>query len=239
MGEAVYLHHSYLNETEVDYFRQCLEISLRENGILRSDDHLADTQKVQAGAGKIPLWQKTRTVSLSGSVSVEVPIFVHKICSKLHEHLQTEGLFRKDGSKPRQKKLKEYMMEMEIEEWDLPDAVIPLGKKCQERVSPHDLVGLLKDFFKELPKSLIPPPHLACLLRTASLRNKSKTDEDVLDLILQVCLLLPPLHLDLLVYICKGLGLMQRGEEAGVSFCRVVHQVVVVTCRSLAEVADA
>ena len=47
MEEAVYLHHSYLNETEVDYFRQCLEISLRETGIIGSDDHLADTQVSQ------------------------------------------------------------------------------------------------------------------------------------------------------------------------------------------------
>ncbi|XP_041828769.1 rho GTPase-activating protein 11A isoform X2 [Melanotaenia boesemani] len=70
-----------------------------------------------------------------------VPSFLVDACMKLLAHVDTEGLFRKSGSVVRLKALR---------------AKLDAGEECLSSALPCDVAGLVKQFFRELPESVLP-----------------------------------------------------------------------------------
>uniref|UniRef100_A0AAY4CGN7 Rho GTPase activating protein 11A n=1 Tax=Denticeps clupeoides TaxID=299321 RepID=A0AAY4CGN7_9TELE len=80
--------------------------------------------------------------------------FLVDACTRLFEHTQTEGLFRKFGSVARIKALR---------------AKLDQGKDCLSSALPLDVAGLLKQFFRELPEPILPVDLHGALLKAQEL----------------------------------------------------------------------
>ncbi|XP_048831175.1 rho GTPase-activating protein 11A isoform X2 [Brienomyrus brachyistius] len=135
---------------------------------------LAVVQHIRAQYGiKIKNWNKKKTCKFPGGPSVRVfgvpldnlaqcavpeygtiPCFLVDACTKLIEHVHTEGLFRKSGSVTRLKALRVKL--------DQGEACIPTALPC-------DVAGLLKQFFRELPESILPTDLQDALLKAQQL----------------------------------------------------------------------
>ncbi|XP_028836851.1 rho GTPase-activating protein 11A-like [Denticeps clupeoides] len=83
-----------------------------------------------------------------------VPCFLVDACTRLFEHTQTEGLFRKSGSVARIKALR---------------AKLDQGEDCLSSALPLDVAGLLKQFFRELPEPILPVDLHGALLKAQEL----------------------------------------------------------------------
>lgn len=118
-----------------------------------------------------------------------VPKFVTDACSLLMDNVEVEGLFRKAGSTARQKEIREKI-----------ESGIPFDFTCNA----IDVANILKYFFRELPEPLLPPNNfqesiLRCLLCKG-------THERKVSAIKMVCLLLPVINLNTLVYFMQFLN---------------------------------
>ncbi|KAL1501514.1 hypothetical protein ABEB36_006821 [Hypothenemus hampei] len=135
---------------------------------------------------KVPLRNlETETVTLFNGQQLIIPKRIHEMCSFILSKVQTEGVFRKEGSKTRQLDIKESL-----------DRGYPLGKDHQV----IDVAVVLKSFLRDLPEPLIPNSHndlfLLCTL-------EQKTHEVKLQCLLLACLFLPSENLNVLSYLMQ------------------------------------
>ncbi|KRT83583.1 hypothetical protein AMK59_4696, partial [Oryctes borbonicus] len=126
----------------------------------------------------------TQTVTLPSGQQLVVPKLVHELCSFILTKVDTEGLFRKGGSKCRQNEIRLLL-----------DAGCYLGNDHHE----IDVASVLKTFFRELPEPLFPYTYHELFLRCIILPSNS------LNAVLLSCLLLPSEHLNTLAYFMQFL----------------------------------
>ncbi|KAH1001122.1 hypothetical protein HUJ04_013373 [Dendroctonus ponderosae] len=135
---------------------------------------------------KVPLdGLATETVTLPNGQQLIVPKRLQEMCTYILSKVQTEGIFRKEGSKARQHEIKLSL-----------DRGHPLG------VEHHviDVAAVLKCFLRELPEPLIAPA-LNDLFLMCSLDKRPK--RDVIECLLLSCLLLPSKNLNVLSYLMQ------------------------------------
>uniref|UniRef100_A0A8C1SSD9 Rho GTPase activating protein 11A n=1 Tax=Cyprinus carpio TaxID=7962 RepID=A0A8C1SSD9_CYPCA len=125
----------------------------------------------------------------------DVPCFIADVCTRLLEHLDTEGLFRKSGSVVRVKSLR---------------ARLDQGEDCLSTALPLDVAGLLKQFFRELPE-----PVLTSDLHSAFLKAQElPTDEERTSATVLLSCVLPDRNLNTLRYFFSFLkSVSQRCAE--------------------------
>lgn len=111
-----------------------------------------------------------------------VPVFLVRAGQALEEYLQVEGIFRKNGAVGRQRKLRELL-----------DAGSPLPAD----VVVHDLTSLVKQFFRDLPEPLITNDLAPAFIQASCQENEYER----IRLILLLCLVMPPDHLETLTFI--------------------------------------
>lgn len=129
----------------------------------------------------MPLSRVYRTEkTLPNGHKVLVPRVVDIICNYLLEHAKKEGLFRRTGSKVRQKNLKRLLDGYEDIDWEEYDVL--------------DVAAVLKTYLQDLPKSLIPKDYHDLFIACINHSNHETT------LFLAV-ILLPRDHMDLLAYV--------------------------------------
>ncbi|KAM7291821.1 unconventional myosin-IXa isoform X1 [Ixodes scapularis] len=123
---------------------------------------------------------------LSQDSGLLVPRFLHMATAYLSQHSSTEGLFRKSGSVARQRELRR---------------VLEAGGKL-EAVPVHDVAGLLKQWFRELPEPVVPKPLQTLLLRCQRERG--------LEAVQLALLVLPTGHVRVLRHTCLFLAEVAR-----------------------------
>uniref|UniRef100_A0A8C2CR30 Rho GTPase activating protein 11A n=1 Tax=Cyprinus carpio TaxID=7962 RepID=A0A8C2CR30_CYPCA len=125
----------------------------------------------------------------------DIPCFIADVCTRLLEHLDTEGLFRKSGSVVRVKSLR---------------ARLDQGEDCLSTALPLDVAGLLKQFFRELPE-----PVLTSDLHSAFLKAQElPTDEERTSATVLLSCVLPDRNLNTLRYFFSFLkSVSQRCAE--------------------------
>ncbi|KAL3286348.1 hypothetical protein HHI36_000856 [Cryptolaemus montrouzieri] len=131
----------------------------------------------------------TQVVTLSDGQQLVVPIVIHDLCSFILKRIDTEGLFRKEGSKSRQNEIK---------------LSLNAGCKIEEDYNVIDVAGILKMFLRELPEPLIPTVFHDYFLRCSIL------DKEKLEAILLLCLLLPQEHLNTLAYLLRFFNVISK-----------------------------
>ncbi|KAK4885710.1 hypothetical protein RN001_001981 [Aquatica leii] len=124
-----------------------------------------------------------QTVTLKTGQQLIVPKLVNDLCSFILSKVETEGLFRKGGSKARQNEIK-----------------LLLDTGCQLGGDHHeiDVANVLKTFFRELPEPLFPYSYHELFLHCA-------LSDRQLDALFLSCLLLPIEHLNTLAYFMQFL----------------------------------
>ncbi|EDO42235.1 predicted protein [Nematostella vectensis] len=115
-----------------------------------------------------------------------VPKFLVDSAKFLRQHMNTEGLFRKSGSVQRQKLLKER---------------IELGEEIST-AQPHDVAGLMKQFFRQLQEPLLTNTYHDSFIKTMRIEDDNTRTKAML----YICLLLPLAHLQALKYTMKFLA---------------------------------
>lgn len=131
---------------------------------------------------KVPLQNlETETVTLTNGQQLTIPKRIHEMCSYVLLKVETEGIFRKEGSKSRQNEIKLLL-----------DRGCPLGDEHHV----IDVAVVLKCFLRELPEPLIPQIYHELFLRCSIIENK-------LESILLACLLLPSENLNVLSYLMQ------------------------------------
>uniref|UniRef100_A0A8C9NR37 Rho GTPase activating protein 36 n=1 Tax=Serinus canaria TaxID=9135 RepID=A0A8C9NR37_SERCA len=139
---------------------------------------------------------KKKLLSLN-PITWQVPRIVDRCCTHLEMHgLQTVGIFRVGSSKKRVQQLRE--------EFDRG-----LDVFLDEHQNVHDVAALLKEFFRDLPDSLIPRELYGAFLSTASLEGQAQLD--TLQLLL---FLLPPCHSDTLLRLLRFLAKVAQHAES-------------------------
>ncbi|XP_066258989.1 rho GTPase-activating protein 11A-like isoform X2 [Euwallacea similis] len=135
---------------------------------------------------KVPLHRlETETVTLLNGQQLTIPKRIHDMCSYILSKVQTEGIFRMEGSKSRQHEIKLSL-----------DSGRPLG--LEHHVI--DVAVVLKSFLRELPEPLIPSTHNDLFLMSTV---GKKTIEDTVECLLLSCLLLPSENLNVLSYLMQ------------------------------------
>ncbi|XP_044746134.1 rho GTPase-activating protein gacN-like [Coccinella septempunctata] len=124
----------------------------------------------------------TQVVTLSDGQQLLVPTVVHQLCSFILKKVDTEGLFRKEGSKSRQNEIK---------------LSLNAGCKIEDDYHVIDVAGILKTFLRELPEPLIPTTFHDYFLRCTIL------EKEKLEAVLLLCLLLPQENLNTLAYLLR------------------------------------
>ncbi|XP_050311629.1 LOW QUALITY PROTEIN: rho GTPase-activating protein 11A-like [Anthonomus grandis grandis] len=135
---------------------------------------------------KVPLQNlEIITVTLTDGQQLIIPKRIHEICTYVLSKVQTEGLFRREGSRSRQQEIKLSL-----------DRGCPLG----DEYNVIDVAAVLKSFLRELPEPLIPQVYNDLFLM-CSLEKRPK--KDVLECLLLACLLLPSENLNVLSYLMQ------------------------------------
>lgn len=127
-----------------------------------------------------------QSMVLSQDSGLLVPRFLHMATAYLSQHSSTEGLFRKSGSVARQRELRR---------------ALEAGGKL-EAVPVHDVAGLLKQWFRELPEPVVPKPLQTLLLRCQRERG--------LEAVQLALLVLPTEHVRVLRHTCLFLAEVAR-----------------------------
>ncbi|CAG9853892.1 unnamed protein product [Phyllotreta striolata] len=131
---------------------------------------------------KTPLQNlENETVTLKNGQQLVVPKRLYEMCSYILSKVETEGLFRKEGSKSRQNEIK-----------------LLLDRGCMLGTDNHeiDVAVVLKYFLRELPEPLIPYSFHELFIRSSIVENK-------VEALLLACLLLPSEHLNVLVFLMQ------------------------------------
>ncbi|CAG9813716.1 unnamed protein product [Phaedon cochleariae] len=134
---------------------------------------------------KVPIQNlENETVTLKNGQQLIVPKRLHEMCSYILTKVETEGIFRKEGSKSRQNEIK-----------------LSLDRGCMLGIEHHviDVAVILKCFLRELPEPLIPYSFHELYLRCSLIEKKTEA-------LLLSCLLLPTEHLNILSYLMQFLN---------------------------------
>ena len=123
-------------------------------------------------------------VSLSSGAIVHVPIFVSQASSYLLKYIDLEGIFRKAGSKNRQREI---------------SIRINNGGALGGKDHGIDVANCLKAFFRDLPEPLIPYSYHDLFVRCVTLKKNR------VEALLLACLLLPPNCLNTLAFFMEFL----------------------------------
>ncbi|XP_071505321.1 uncharacterized protein [Diadema antillarum] len=111
-----------------------------------------------------------------------VPRFLVECITFLDKHLKQEGIFRVSGSKARQK-----LLQQKLEN----------GHPIPQDANAADVCSLFKQFFRSLPEPLLTPRLQSALLKG----HQSDDATEQRWIILNICYLLPPLHLQTLRFL--------------------------------------
>nr|XP_023017446.1 rho GTPase-activating protein 11A-like [Leptinotarsa decemlineata] len=124
---------------------------------------------------------ENETVTLKNGQQLVVPKRLYEMCSYILSKVDTEGLFRKEGSRSRQNIIK-----------------LSLDRGCMLGYEHHviDVAVILKCFLRELPEPLIPYSFHELFLRCSLIENK-------VEAILLASLLIPMEHLNVLSYLMQ------------------------------------
>ncbi|KAF5304786.1 hypothetical protein FQA39_LY09563 [Lamprigera yunnana] len=132
-----------------------------------------------------------QTVTLKTGQQLIVPKLVSDLCLFILSKVETEGLFRKGGSKARQNEIKLLL-----------DTGCELGSVHHE----IDIANVLKTFFRELPEPLFPYAFHELFLHCA-------LSDHQLETLLLSCLLLPTEHLNTLAYFMEFLQEVTKNSQ--------------------------
>ncbi|XP_031634865.1 rho GTPase-activating protein 11A-like [Contarinia nasturtii] len=179
-------NNAELSAIIVSELRDMYGIKFRKEKKLKSQQH-SSHHKIFG----VPLNNLEFTdVKLSNGSLCRIPMFLSDACSRIMDQIELEGIFRKAGSTIRQKEIRE---KIELGIWDDSYNVI-------------DIASILKYFFRELPDPLLPPGNFQeTILRCLIGKN---TNERKISAIKMVCLLLPNVVLNTLVYFMQFLNLV-------------------------------
>ncbi|VEN39770.1 unnamed protein product [Callosobruchus maculatus] len=133
---------------------------------------------------KVPLQNlENETITLKNGQQLVIPKRLFELCSYILTKVDTEGIFRKEGSKSRQNEIK-----------------LSLDRGCPLGTEHHviDVSVVLKSFLRELPEPLIPYSFHELFLRCSIV-------EDKVNAILLACLLLPNEHVNVLSFVMQFL----------------------------------
>nr|CAH7753407.1 unnamed protein product [Callosobruchus chinensis] len=133
---------------------------------------------------KVPLQNlENETITLKNGQQLVIPKRLFELCSYILTKVDTEGIFRKEGSKSRQNEIK-----------------LSLDRGCPLGTEHHviDVSVVLKSFLRELPEPLIPYSFHELFLRCSLV-------EDKVNAILLACLLLPNEHVNVLSFVMQFL----------------------------------
>lgn len=131
---------------------------------------------------KVPLVNlENETVTLRNGQQLVIPKRLYEMCSFILSNVDTEGIFRKEGSRSRQNELK-----------------LLLDRGCMLGIDHHviDVAVVLKCFLRELPEPLIPFSFHELFLRCSIIERK-------IEAILLACLLVPTEHLNVLTFLMQ------------------------------------
>ncbi|XP_033226909.1 rho GTPase-activating protein gacF-like isoform X7 [Belonocnema kinseyi] len=131
-------------------------------------------------------------VNLSSGAIVHVPVFLGQVSSYLLKHIDLEGIFRKAGSKTRQREIATRMDN---------------GGTLEDKDHGIDVANCLKTFFRDLPEPLIPYAYHDLFVRCVMLKKNR------VEALLLACLLLPPIHLNTLAFFMEFLKKVASYEE--------------------------
>lgn len=131
-------------------------------------------------------------VNLSSGAMVHIPIFVIKATAYLLNYIDLEGIFRKAGSKIRQREILSRLDN---------------GGTLAERDHGIDIANCLKTFFREQPEPLIPFYYHDLFVRCVVLKKNR------VEALLMACLLLPPIHLNTLAFLMEFLKKVASYEQ--------------------------
>jgi hypothetical protein len=133
-------------------------------------------------------------------VTLQVPPLLPCLLSKIHKSVDTLGIFRKDGSKLRQKKLEEWIEHHYSESLAvLPTSVLLDGRFTSDALIVYDYVAVLKDFLRGCPTGGLIPPHFKRALNRCVAKSPSSVEA-------MIILLLPKRNLHVLLYVPKVLS---------------------------------
>lgn len=110
---------------------------------------------------------------------VQIPKIFYDLCHFIKEHVEQEGIFKLEGNKTKQDKLRKKILKHQ--RWQSED------------VDVIDVAALLKYFIRHLPGSLIPPVYAEVFLRCYNLDDR--------ETLFLATLLLPTENLNLLSYL--------------------------------------
>lgn len=125
---------------------------------------------------------KKKHVQLKTGQILPVPKIIHELCEWILENVETEGIFRKSGSRSKQQKIKSRIDER--------------GRLTGENLNVVDVAAVLRYFLRVLPEPLIPYAYHNLFLACLSLKNKK-------EMLLIATLLLPIDNLNLLTYLMQ------------------------------------
>ncbi|XP_056639254.1 uncharacterized protein LOC130446807 [Diorhabda sublineata] len=131
---------------------------------------------------KVPLANlENETVTLRNGQQLVIPKRLYEMCSFILSNVDTEGIFRKEGSRSRQNEIK-----------------LLLDRGCMLGIDHHviDVAVVLKCFLRELPEPLIPFSFHELFLRCSIIEKK-------IEAILLACLLVPTEHLNVLTFLMQ------------------------------------
>uniref|UniRef100_A0A6P7FQ15 Rho GTPase-activating protein gacEE-like isoform X1 n=1 Tax=Diabrotica virgifera virgifera TaxID=50390 RepID=A0A6P7FQ15_DIAVI len=120
-----------------------------------------------------------RTVKLKTNQMVEVPEYLHNMCSFVLKHADTKGIFKKRGSNTKQEAVLQMIMH---------DQCLPL-----DIYSPIDIAMVILKYLKRLPTPLIPSTYDELFFSCYELNEREEA-------LLIACLLLPTVHINVLAY---------------------------------------
>ncbi|XP_051153290.1 rho GTPase-activating protein 11A-like isoform X3 [Leptopilina boulardi] len=131
-------------------------------------------------------------VNLSSGAMVHIPIFVIQATAYLLNYIDLEGIFRKAGSKIRQREILSRLDN---------------GGCLADKDHGIDIANCLKTFFRDQPEPLIPFYFHDLFVRCVVLKKNR------IEALLMACLLLPPIHLNTLAFLMEFLKKVASYEQ--------------------------
>lgn len=151
---------------------------------------------------------------LSNGSQAQIPKFLATTCAALEseKNLETEGLFRRNGSLQKQKLMQELLEK---------------GGSLDRSHHAIDIANLLKNFFRSLPEPLIPSGTiqeglLRCLFHFSSYQEKCEA-------VLMLILLLPPISVNTLAYFLQFLEKLVKKSSSNLMSVENIVKVLTPT----------
>jgi hypothetical protein len=153
---------------------------------------------VNTGARRLFGIPLVETLNLKNKRMSHIPPLVSKVITYLDHKLETEGLFRLQGSAA--------LVEMYRDKFELGTEV-----DLSECLDPHVPATILKQFFRELPEPLLLYSNYNALIDIASQKMPAETKRDKIFALLKETL--PPLNMGVLLFLLGFLNRVYRMSE--------------------------